>query len=291
MARAGITAEQVAAAADALLSEGQQPTIASIRERLGTGSPNTIQKHLTIWRQAQPVRGVDRSWQLPDAVSKAIHDEISRSSAEAKAEVEQRLVQAQEEAADLAELGETLEAERDAFAEQNVVLATERDVLTGKTDRQEAELLDLRNKVSQLESATKAAGIELAKEQLRRESLIEGDVERKHEIESLREEVASLQKMKIEAEQRSAVLAERVSSLQESAQRELDHLNKAINSATAAAEAADKRAEKALEQARQVQASLDEARQAEARAKEDLAVLRLQVAEAKQRKPATGAVG
>jgi len=42
MARAGVTFEQVAAAADALVGDGQQPTIRAIRERLGTGSPNTI---------------------------------------------------------------------------------------------------------------------------------------------------------------------------------------------------------------------------------------------------------
>ncbi|WP_343878783.1 DNA-binding protein, partial [Cupriavidus pauculus] len=50
MAREGITFEQVAAAADALVGEGQQPTIRAIRERLGTGSPNTVHKHLTAWR-------------------------------------------------------------------------------------------------------------------------------------------------------------------------------------------------------------------------------------------------
>ena len=45
MARQGITFEQVAAAADALAGEGQQPTIRAVREKLGdTGSPNTIHK-------------------------------------------------------------------------------------------------------------------------------------------------------------------------------------------------------------------------------------------------------
>ena len=53
MARQGITFEQVAAVADALAGEGQQPTIRAVREKLGdTGSPNTIHKHLTAWRAA-----------------------------------------------------------------------------------------------------------------------------------------------------------------------------------------------------------------------------------------------
>lgn len=56
MARQGITFEQVAAVADALAGEGQQPTIRAVREKLGdTGSPNTIHKHLTAWREARPV--------------------------------------------------------------------------------------------------------------------------------------------------------------------------------------------------------------------------------------------
>ena len=54
MARQGITFEQVAAVADALAGEGQQPTIRAVRERLGdTGSPNTIHKHLAAWREAR----------------------------------------------------------------------------------------------------------------------------------------------------------------------------------------------------------------------------------------------
>lgn len=55
MARTGISYEQVAAAADALVGEGQSnPTINAIRERLGTGSPNTIHRHLSTWNEARP---------------------------------------------------------------------------------------------------------------------------------------------------------------------------------------------------------------------------------------------
>ena len=53
MARPGITYEQVAATADALVGRGEKPTIQAIRDALGTGSPNTIHRHLTAWRSAQ----------------------------------------------------------------------------------------------------------------------------------------------------------------------------------------------------------------------------------------------
>ena len=68
MARQGITFEQVAAVADALAGEGQQPTIRAVRERLGdTGSPNTIHKHLTAWREARPVAAA-AAQELPQAL-------------------------------------------------------------------------------------------------------------------------------------------------------------------------------------------------------------------------------
>jgi Plasmid replication region DNA-binding N-term len=42
MPRAGITREQVFETADGLVREGQNPTVVSVRARLGGGSPNTI---------------------------------------------------------------------------------------------------------------------------------------------------------------------------------------------------------------------------------------------------------
>ena len=53
MARPGITYDEVAASADALVGRGEKPTIGAIRAELGTGSPNTIHRHLTAWKAAQ----------------------------------------------------------------------------------------------------------------------------------------------------------------------------------------------------------------------------------------------
>ena len=121
MAREGITFEQVAAAADGLAGEGQQPTIRAVRERLGTGSPNTIHKHLTAWREARPVAAATAP-ELPHALAASISAEIERAAAQARGEIQGRLVQAQAEAAELAAAGEVIEAERDALAEQVATL-------------------------------------------------------------------------------------------------------------------------------------------------------------------------
>lgn len=45
----GITEEDVAEAADALLTLGQRPTIERVRLKLGRGSPNTVNRHLDAW--------------------------------------------------------------------------------------------------------------------------------------------------------------------------------------------------------------------------------------------------
>ncbi len=140
MARPGITFEQVAAVADALVGEGQQPTIRAVRERLGdTGSPNTIHKHLTAWREACPVAAASAP-ELPQALTAAIAAEIERAVSQARSEIEGRLVQAQAEGAELAAAGEALETERDALAEQVAALTRERDTLTGKAAQQAAVL-------------------------------------------------------------------------------------------------------------------------------------------------------
>lgn len=49
MAR-GITQDQVNAAADALVTAGERPTVEKIRAQLGTGSPNTVTRMLDTWR-------------------------------------------------------------------------------------------------------------------------------------------------------------------------------------------------------------------------------------------------
>ena len=64
MAR-GITQEQVSAAADALFTAGERPTVEKIRARLGTGSPNTVTRMLDTWRGALATR-LGQVLALPD---------------------------------------------------------------------------------------------------------------------------------------------------------------------------------------------------------------------------------
>ena len=206
MARPGITFEQVAAVADALVGEGQQPTIRAVRERLGdTGSPNTIHKHLTAWREARPVAAASAP-ELPQALTTAIAAEIERAVSQARGEIEGRLVQAQAEAAELAAAGEALETERDALAEQVAALTRERDTLTGKAAQQAADLAEAQQRIGREQQAAEAARVEVATVRLKIEAQAERGNEQTVEIEHLRAALAEAQQGRIAAEQQAAVL-------------------------------------------------------------------------------------
>lgn len=213
MARTGVTFEQVTAVADALMGEGQQPTIRAVRERLGdTGSPNTIHKHLTAWREARPVAAV-AAQELPQTLSVAIAAEIERAAAQARGEIEGRLVQAQVEAADLAIAGEAMETELDVLREQVVALTRERDTLAGKAAQQAADLVEQGQRIEREQQAAEAARVELAKAQLKAESQAEAVNTQSAEIGRLRAALDTEGRGRVSAEQQAAVLVARLEAM------------------------------------------------------------------------------
>lgn len=209
MAREGITYDQVAQAADTLASEGKEPTIRAVREALGTGSPNTVHKHLTAWRAARPVATASAA-ELPATLTAAIADEIVRAAAKARAEIEGQLVQARAEAADLATAGDALESERDGLKDQVTALTTERDTLAGKAEQQAADLLEAQQRIEREQQAAEAARVELATARLKVEAQSEKTVEQGQEITRLRAAIEAESKARITAEQQAAVTAARL---------------------------------------------------------------------------------
>ena len=71
MAREGITAAQVYNAADAISAAGQNPTVASIRAKLGTGSFTTITAHLRAWKE-QVTTSEPEASDVPEEVTAAL---------------------------------------------------------------------------------------------------------------------------------------------------------------------------------------------------------------------------
>ena len=181
MARTGITYEQATAAIDSILGQGKEPTIAGIREALGTGSPNTIHKYLNIWRTTRP-KSVAASVEIPSSLSTAIAAEIERAAAQARAQIEEKLVQAQQEAAELSNVGELLESERDDL-----------------TDEKQTE------QIKREQQAAESARVEVATARLKIESMVEKQVEQTSEIGRLRDALSISQKAQQQAEQNAAV--------------------------------------------------------------------------------------
>jgi chromosome segregation ATPase len=250
MARPGITYDQVAAVADAIIGEGQQPTINAVRDRIGTGSPNTVHRHLTVWRAARP-QATATAPELPTTLTTAIAAEIERAAASARSEVENKLVQAQAEAVELSSVGEALEAERDELFEQVAELTTERDTLAGKAGQQAADIKTQAERIEREQQAAETARVDLAKAQLKIESGTERLVEQASEIERLRVALDSESKARIVAEQQAAVLSAKLDSMTDRATK------------------AESRLERVEKQSEQIRQELDNARnQAQARQSE-----------------------
>lgn len=235
MARTGVTFEQVSAAADALAGEGKIPSITAVREKLGTGSPNTIHAHLKTWREARPVARAE-AVELPADLRNAIAHEMQKAASAARAEVQELLVQAQAEAAELARAGEELEVERDQLTEQVLVLTTERDTLLGKSHEQATALMEAAQRIEREQQAAEAARIELAKAQLKIDQANANEARYSAEISELKTALKSAEKEAVEATKTGAV-----------ANAKLEASNVSLSDALARAE----RAEKALADATQ----------------------------------------
>ena len=204
MARTGVTFEQVSAAADALAGEGKTPSITAVREKLGTGSPNTIHAHLKTWREARPVARAE-AVELPADLRNAIAHEMQKTASAARAEVQELLVQAQAEAAELARAGEELEVERDQLAEQVLALTTERDTLLGKSHEQATALMEAAQRIEREQQAAEAARIELAKAQLKIDQANANEARYSTEISELKTALKSAEKEAVEATKTGAV--------------------------------------------------------------------------------------
>ena len=218
MARTGITYEQVAAVADALIGAGQQPTIKGVRERLGTGSPNTVHAHLVAWREARPV-AVVAAPTLPASLTAAIGAEISQAAARARAEIEGELVRVQGEAAELSAAGGVLEDQVSDLSEQLADVGAERDQAVTLSAERAAEIARLVEQVEREQRGAEAARVELATARLRLEGLAERQASQAAEVLRLTAALDEQRQARAAAEQAGAVLAARLEAASERAAR------------------------------------------------------------------------
>lgn len=196
MARPGVTREQVFETCDALVREGQNPTIVSVRARLGGGSPNTIAPLLAEWKALHEQKQAASLPPVPEPVELVLRQVWGTAWQEAQGQLtgeREALARArrdleQERAEMLSEIGkldgevealreelrqgrEALEAERQASAQARGEASEARAVGQERGERiaaQETALQELRR---QLDGAIeKASRLEAERDQARAEA-------------------------------------------------------------------------------------------------------------------------
>mgnify|MGYP005849263549 CR=1 FL=1 len=107
MARPGITQEDVFKTIERIIALGEKPTINVIRSFLGTGSPNTIHRHLVEYRNYQKNVEVE----LPASLKTAIINEINNQSESVREKLSKIISEIETENNELAASTEKLEQE------------------------------------------------------------------------------------------------------------------------------------------------------------------------------------
>lgn len=240
MAKQGVSYQEVAAAADKLLGQGIEPSTRSVRDLLGTGSMNTLQKHMLAWRSSRPVQQ-STAYELPAELVNAFGKELARGAAMARSSIEADLAQAQGELGELVTIGEALENQVEQLTEANLGLTTERDqaIATAAERLNEINRLDIDLKREQ--QAGEAARLEVATANLRASA---NDAL----LNERGEEIARMRKALEDANQRL-----------NAADREGAVLKAKLDAADARATAAEKREQAGEEKISKLQEQLEQA--------------------------------
>ncbi|HCN70406.1 MAG: hypothetical protein CML16_18215 [Pusillimonas sp.] len=146
MARIGISQEQVFAAADRLVSDGIKVTHRTIRDQLGSGSPNNIHRHLKDWKTARGLTELPKR-QLAAPIVDAINQEIERLSAAFRKDLEGQLEEEQQSANQIAEHADALDAQIQELHQTISSLKSAHDRLEGRTVEQAHEIDRLRRQL------------------------------------------------------------------------------------------------------------------------------------------------
>ena len=186
MARQGITYNEVHAAAESIVGNGEKPTVQRVREALGnTGSPNTILRHLQAWRST--VKPVERTApELPAEIQTAIVETIERQSASARAAAEEQFIDSQIELELLAEEGERLEQQNDELQQQNNSLTDNSNKLEMLAGERKTAIEQLQADLEKEREQAENARIELAQVINKNESLVEQKDDLKAELATVK---------------------------------------------------------------------------------------------------------
>ena len=249
MARSGITEEQVAQAADALILSGERPTIERVRATLGTGSPSTLIRHLDTWWKSLGQRLVEtrRQVDLPDAppeVSEAASMlwrlALGKAAEGASAELKEQCAALERQRFDLDEQRSEAEirvqkAEADAA---NAALASERAQLRadGLDQLREQHLLRIRDLEGEVERVRKVSEQLIAQQNASTEQIKDLVRTAKAERETAAEHIKSVEDRAHEEVDRARLEAtratKRITELEKQLQRQAAESGKRVDTLT-----------------------------------------------------------
>ncbi|MBC7530734.1 MAG: DNA-binding protein [Oligoflexus sp.] len=185
--RLGISYEQVASAADAILSRAERPTLKAVREQLGTGSFGTIQKHLGQWQAARR-EVATAAMTMPTDIQRLIVQEIEKQVTAARRTLEEEM--------------SIVRLDRDTLADENQRISDLSDALQKESDESRLQLAHHAGLSEQLREELKAARIMIEAEQKLRinaeqeVAILRAKMEVMHELKTLQQKVSELETAK-----------------------------------------------------------------------------------------------
>ena len=164
-----ITQEQVNAAADTLVADGERATARAVRDRVGGGSMGTIVALLRTWKalRSKPVA----SGQLSETVTKALLNYVHVEVASARAALQAKLDEAEGELDDVAR---ELERQNAGLSARDAAIKDLEAKLAAADARAQQigqELADARDELAQERQLAERARTDLAVAQARLEAL------------------------------------------------------------------------------------------------------------------------
>lgn len=230
----GVQREEVWAAADALLSLGQRPTIEKVRQHIGRGSPNTVSPMLDQWFATLGAR-LGLAGVSPISANSAIEHNFPGPLQHAMQELWKAALRIADD--HLQAKAEALEAREEALLERKRLLEDEKDVLSRTLPALHEQIAHLRE---QLERAS-AEVVQLTADKTRVETEARGLRVKLHEHEK------ALVAQTAQAESRLAEERDRHGMERRRLSLEVDQARQQFKEADLRAESA----ERTLSQARQ----------------------------------------
>lgn len=168
MARPGITYQDVANAAQEIFAQGQNPTIETIRHRLGTGSSTTIAMHLKTWKnkqhESEQFIGKEK---LPDELVASLKGLWTQIVMQAEDQIEVIKLEARREINVLDEHLKTIEEAKIRWEEEAKQLAQEKLSLSNDKLMLEQATVELQKQIALADSQIQALKQQLEDKQER----------------------------------------------------------------------------------------------------------------------------